>query len=329
MSLYRVVTKRCKKIEAGMEGQVLTTKKPWYSSGPKPFDKIVSISTSSFYPDRQEWIDIFARAEMESPITKQLFVNGPWGALICEKPNRGPINISFPHNCNSYSMRDGCGLKSRLTNFISEDFNRLCWADITYVGPNEYNGDCPANLDELCVFYKKLRQKSRVPLQEKEYVVSLFSKYLFEESQKIADLLKMPFKSLKLYERKSGGSIALTDCEGKIYYNKRYLFYDPDSIRAILVHELCHSLCSSGHGREFSSTMEGAMLKLGYIPRPCSSSQYLAMSKKGGADFPVGINCPGCTWLSHRIKGDDDNYLYGVKVKNNPPSASSRGVSAI
>ena len=225
----------------------------------------------------------------------KLSISSLWG---------GP-EIIFPNNCNSYKLPHTRHIENRTAEWICKEWEHLCWTDFHYIQPREYDGDDPQTLDELCVYFRNLRQKPRVSKAEKERTLKLFLNLIFEEATVYAEKLNMPFHSLHLQSLSSMNVLAKTDGCGIITYNVHKLFYDADSIRHTLVHELCHSVVK-GHGKEFSKVMEESMLALEFIPRPCSYSARLYESMHSGARFPLGIYCPGYHWLTG-LKGEFDN----------------------
>ncbi len=232
--------------------------------------------------------------------------------LMVEKNS---IIVRFPKNVNKYSIRYGKSFKN-VCSFIMDNYERLTWTDFHYVEPTEYLGEDPRTLDELCVYYRRLRKtKSRIKMEEKEFILGRFRDLIFEELRSYSERLEMPFKKLTLRNfrnsRASGRAIANTDCRGNINFNKGFLYDDADSIRGTLVHELCHSR-NSGHGKEFSLIFENSLLKLGLIPRPCACSEHLSMPNSG-ARFPLGEDCPGYNFVKG-IKGDYENFLYNVRM---------------
>ena len=236
-------------------------------------------------------------------ITKHT-IQMPDGNLSISALNGG-AEIGFPHNCNSYKLPDSKHIERRTAEWICKEWGHLCWTDFHYIQPRVYDGDDPQTLDELCVYYKNLRQKPRVSRTEKERILKLFLNLLFDEAMVYAEKLNMPFHCLHLLPLSPINVNARTNGRGSIMYNIHKLFYDADSIRHTLVHELCHSVVK-GHGKEFSKVMEESMLALGFIPRPCSYSTMLDESLPSGAHFPIGIFCPGYHWYTG-LKGEFDN----------------------
>ena len=225
----------------------------------------------------------------------KLSISSLWG---------GP-EIGFPNNCNSYKLPHTKHIENITAEWICKEWEHLCWTDFHYRPPQEYDGDDPQTLDELCCYFRNLRQKPRVSRAEKERTLKLFLNLIFEETTLYAEKLNMPFHSLHLQALGSINVRAKTDGCGTITYNVHKLFYDADSIRHTLVHELCHSAVK-GHGKEFSKVMEESMLALEFIPRPCSYSARLYESMRSGARFPIGIYCPGYQWFTG-LKGEFDN----------------------
>ena len=228
--------------------------------------------------------------------------------------SQGRVIIRFPHNCNAYK-RDFAKHTGRITaEWICKEWDHLSWTDFHYTPPQDYFGNDPKTLDELCVFFKNLRHKRRVSRLEKEFVINRFLELMYEEAKVFAEKLNMPFHSLRLLSIGSLSKIANTDGHGTITYNVNRMYQDADTIRQVLVHELCHSI-RSDHGNEFSKVMEESMISLGLISRPCSYSTYLDMSDKtsgailpdgSGARFPTGKYCPGYNFFTF-IKGEFDN----------------------
>lgn len=234
----------------------------------------------------------------------KLFISSLWG---------GP-EIRFPHNCNTYKLPHTKHVDRRTAEWICKEWEHLCWTDFHYTPPQDYFGNDPKTLDELCVLFKNLRHKRRVSRLEKEFVINRFLELMYEEAKGFAEKLNMPFHSLRLLSIGSLSKIANTDGHGTITYNVNRLYQDADTIRQVLVHELCHSI-RSDHGNEFSKVMEESMISLGLISRPCSYSTYLDMSDKtsgailpdgSGARFPTGRYCPGYNFFTF-IKGEFDN----------------------
>ena len=229
--------------------------------------------------------------------------------------NPRSTSVHFPYNVNSYFIRHGKSFKT-VCSFIMDNYEKLSWTDFHYVEPPEFLGDDPRTLDELCMYYRRIRQtKTRIQMEEKEFVLGRFRDFIFEELKSYSERLEMPFKKLTLRNfrksRASGRTIANTDCQGSVNFNKGFLYDDADSIRETLVHELCHSQ-KGGHGKEFSLILEHSMLKLGLIPRPCAWSKKLSMPRTG-AKFPLGRYCPGYNFVKG-IKGDYENFLYNVRM---------------
>lgn len=235
-------------------------------------------------------------------LTKSRFMDikliTPKGDVLISKNWYSFYDISFPLNPNPYIAKRNTTEKT-LAKIISRDIDKLSWMDFHYVSPSPFVGDTPRTLDELCVFYQNLRMKSRVSQMEKDYVLERFAELIFEEAHRLSSILEMPFTSLHLHR---GGLriIASTDCYGHITFNSRFLFYDADSIREILVHELCHSE-SRGHSKRFNEVMEKSLLKCNLISRPCACSPNL--SARSGASFPIGKCCPGYNFLKG-LKGE-------------------------
>jgi len=224
---------------------------------------------------------------------------------LCISSLWGGPEIGFPHNCNTYKLPHAKHIDRRTAEWICKEWEHLCWTDFHYIPPREYDGDDPRTLDELCVYFKNLRQKARVSRMEKERILKLFLDLIYDEANVFAEKVNMPFHSLHLLSLSSINVNANTDCRGTITYNVHKLFQDADSIRHTLIHELCHSVVK-GHGKEFSKVMEESMLALGFIPRPCSYSTRLYESLHSGARFPIGIYCPGYQWYTGG-KGEFDN----------------------
>lgn len=229
--------------------------------------------------------------------------------------DKNSIIVRFPNNVNKYSVKYGKSFKT-VCSFIMDNYETLSWTDFHYVEPPEFLGDDPRTLDELCMYYRRIRQtKTRIQMEEKEFVLGRFRDFIFEELKSYSERLEMPFKKLTLRNfrksRASGSTIANTDCQGSVNFNKGFLYDDADSIRGTLVHELCHSQ-KGGHGKEFSLILENSMLKLGLIPRPCAWSKKLSMPRTG-AKFPLGRYCPGYNFVKG-IKGDRENFLYNVRM---------------
>lgn len=199
------------------------------------------------------------------------------------------ICIHFPGNLNTYRLRYSKGAEISVAEWIYQEWEHLCWNDFTYNAPSEYIGNDPQTLDEMCVFYRHLCLRHRVTKEEKRFAVIRFLDLMFEESLHFANGINLPFRSLRLFH-KGLSSIASTDCHGHIIYHTTYLCYDADSIRQTLVHELCHGAVR-GHTKEFSKTMENAMLTLKLINRPCAYDEHLMAPE--GARFPTGKYCPG------------------------------------
>lgn len=229
--------------------------------------------------------------------------------------DKNSIIVRFPNNVNKYSVKYGKSFKT-VCSFIMDNFEELSWTDFHYVEPPEFLGDDPRTLDELCMYYRRIRQtKTRIQMEEKQFVLGRFRDFIFEELKSYSERLEMPFKKLTLRNfrksRANGRVIANTDCRGNINFNKGFLYDDADSIRETLVHELCHSQ-NGGHGKEFSLILENSLLKLGLIPRPCAWSKNLSMPRTG-ARFPLGQYCPGYNFVKG-IKGDHENFLYNVRM---------------
>lgn len=229
--------------------------------------------------------------------------------------NPRSTSVHFPYNVNSYFIRHGKSFKT-VCSFIMDNYETLSWTDFHYVEPPEFLGDDPRTLEEVCMYYRRIRQtKTRIQMEEKEFVLGRFRDFIFEELKSYSERLEMPFKKLTLRNfrksRASGSPIANTDCQGSVNFNKGFLYDDADSIRGTLVHELCHSQ-NGGHGKEFSLILENSMLKLGLIQRSCAWSEHLSMPSTG-AIFPLGRYCPGYNFVKG-IKGDYENFLYDVRM---------------
>lgn len=232
--------------------------------------------------------------------------------LVVEKHS---VGVHFPYNINRYSVRRGKTSK-KACSFILDNYERLSWKDFHYIEPPEFLGESPQTLDELCMYYRRIRQtKARISREEKQFVLGRFRDFIFEELQSFSERLEMPFKKLTLRNFRSGRFpghvVANTDCRGNISFNKGFLYDDADSIRETLVHELCHSQ-SRGHGKEFSRILEESLIKLGLISRPCAWSEHLSMSATG-VRLPLGKYCPGYDFVKG-IKGDYENFLYNIRM---------------
>ncbi|MGM9743026.1 MAG: hypothetical protein ACI3ZC_08210, partial [Candidatus Cryptobacteroides sp.] len=81
------------------------------------------------------------------------------------------IIVRFPNNVNKYSVKYGKSFKT-VSTFIMDNYERLSWTDFHYVEPPEFLGDNPRTLDELCMYYRRIRQtKTRIQMEEKEFVL--------------------------------------------------------------------------------------------------------------------------------------------------------------
>ena len=212
----------------------------------------------------------------------------------------GGYELWFPDNCNRYKMRVSKEVDKKIAEWIFREWEHLCWTEFHYLTPQEYKGDDPQTLDDLCVYYRALRQQINVPNEEKKKVARRFLDLMFEGTKKYALVLDMPFKKFHLFSAMVNR--AVTNGQGSITFNSHSLYDNADSIRAVLVHELCHSVVW-GHGKRFSKVMEESMLTLGLIPRPCAYSEKLC--ENNGAGFPIGRDCPGYDFATDTI----DSYL--------------------
>jgi len=271
-------------------------------------------------PRYQVQVDMISREILLPVLNKSLQEYGsleiisPEGSLDIKRFNN--LSVKFPLNRNIYSIRQGANDLCRLVEFICSELNHLSWNDFHYAQPNDYKGNEPSSLDDLCVYYRNLRQNPRVTMDEKRFVLRRFYDLMYIETESFARTLGMPFRKLTLnnFSRSKNNpsrAMASTDCFGTIHYNRFYLFFDADSIRQILVHELCHST-NRGHSKEFSKVYEESMLALGLITRPCAFSDHLCMPDTG-ARFPTGSYCPGFDFVKG-IKGDYQNFLFDVKL---------------
>ena len=228
------------------------------------------------------------------------------------------LTVEFPCNINMYSIRQGPNDLYRLADFICEEHQHLSWTEFHYKQPDDYQGYDPETLDQLCVFYRRMRQnKKRISLEDKTFLLQRFYDLIYQETENFAKILGVPFHKLKIlnFTRSRsypGRAIANTDCNGTIHYNRYYLFHDAETIRQVLVHELSHQK-ERGHSKKFSKYHEEAMLELGLIPRACAYSKHLC-EPLSGAKFPTGEYCPGYDFVKF-IKGDYQNFLYDVKLK--------------
>ena len=235
-----------------------------------------------------------------------------WGLCIKTQVGklliRGAIWVGYelylPDNCNCYKMRVSKEVDKKMAEWICKEWEHLSWMDFHYVTPPEYNGNDPQTLDELCVYYRALRQHINVSDEEKKKVARRFLDLMFEETKTYAAVLDMPFNKLRLFSAMRNN--AVTNGQGSITYNPHIFYHDADSIRAVLVHELCHSV-ELGHGKRFSIANEEAMLTLGLIPRPCAYSEKLSVNN--GPRFPIGQHCPGYDFFTYTI----DYYLAELK----------------
>lgn len=276
----------------------------YYFGVPRYQVSVDVISKETLLPALNETVQEYGSLEIVSPA----------GSLDIRRLNN--LSVNFPLNRNNYSVRQGDNDLCRLVDFICTELGHLSWNDFQYVQPKDYNGNDPSSLDEICVYYRNIRQHPRVSMEEKRFILRRFYDLMYIETEAFAKTLDMPFKKLKLNnfsrsKNSQGRAIANTDCNGTIHYNRFYLFYDADSIRQTLVHELCHSV-NHGHGKEFSKIYEESMLALGLITRPCAFSNHICMPDTG-ARFPTGSYCPGFDFVKG-IKGDCQNFLFDVKL---------------
>lgn len=267
-------------------------------------------------PLSKEVLEEILRQRQGSGVIHIKTVSGPVfrNEILTLTAEKNSIIVSFPNNVNKYSVRHGKTFNN-VCSFIMDNYERLSWTGFHYAEPPEFLGDNPRNLDELCMYYRRIRRtRARIQMEEKEFVLGRFRDFIFEELKSYSERLEMPFKKLTVRNfrksRASGRSIANTDGRGNINFNKGFLYDDADSIRGSLVHELCHSQ-NGGHGKEFSLILENSLLKLGLITRPCAWSEHLSMPN--GARFPLGEYCPGYNFVKG-IKGDYENFLYNVRM---------------
>ena len=219
----------------------------------------------------------------------RMYVKTKTGDLFIARDSCG-CAIGFPQNKdNAYKLTFSKDVDKKVADWICKEWEHLSWADFHYTSPAEYTGNDPQTLDELCAFYRRLRMSDIWNQEVKSMVARRFLDFIFEEASTFAQKLNMPFHTLHLFSP-PGRRLASTDCAGKITFNAHKLHQDADTIRQIIVHELCHSVIM-GHGKRFSKTMEEAMLTLGLIPRPCAFSDKLC--NWGGVNFPTGSYCPG------------------------------------
>ena len=220
----------------------------------------------------------------------RMYVKTKTGDLLIAKDWKGGTLIWFPLNENKYKLTFSKDVDKKNAEWICKEWEHFSWADIHYSSPAEYAGNDPQTLDELCVYYRRLRRTNHWDQEVKNKVAQLFLDLIFEEATIFAQKLNMPFHTLHLFSSRSRTTIASTNCEGLITFNAHRLHQDADSIRFEIVHELCHSV-SGGHGRDFNKAMEEAMLFLGLITRPCAFSNKLC--NWNGVRFPTGNYCPG------------------------------------
>lgn len=202
----------------------------------------------------------------------------------------GGYMITFPLNeDNCYQPRFRKDIEKKVADWICKEWNHLCWNDFHYTSPAAFKGDNPKTLDEACVYFRNLRSSNNWNQDIKEYVTQRFLDLTFEEAKNFANKLNMPFN--RLYISSSFGPLlAYTDGQGKIILNTNCLFQDADTIRQILVHELCQHV-SLKQGSVLCKAKEDSMLQLGLIPRPCAYSDKLIHLL--GIVFPTGKYCPG------------------------------------